>query len=135
MAQLQTFERTNIFKDFDISFSLNPITGDIGVKTDVNAINQSIRSLLNTNYYERPFQPDIGSNLRGFLFEISDPITVSNIRKSISETIANYEPRVTVNKIYIEDLTDSNAYHISLEYTIRGINTIGSFETILKRLR
>ena len=69
------------------------------------------------------------------MFEISDPITISNIRKSIFETIANYEPRVIVNKIYIEDLTEINAYHISLEYTIRGINTIGSFETILKRLR
>ena len=70
MATQQTFERKNLFKDFDISFSNNPITGDIGTKSDINAINQSVENLINTNYYERPFNPTFGCNIRGLLFEL-----------------------------------------------------------------
>ena len=57
MAQLQTYEKTKIYKDFDLSFSINPITGDLGTKSDVNAIQQSIKTLINTNFFERPFNP------------------------------------------------------------------------------
>ena len=135
MALQQSNERKNIFKDFDISFSFNPITGDVGSKTDVNAINQSIKSLVNTNFYERPFQPCVGCNIRGFLFELADPITIDNMRQVISETILNYEPRVNLRNVYIEDLSDQNAYHISIEYNIINTNVVATFETILKRLR
>lgn len=135
MAQQQTYERNNIFKDFDISFSYNPITGDVGSKTDENAINQSVKNLINTNFYERPFQPELGCNVRGMLFEIADPITMDNMRTVIAETLFNNEPRISVKNIYIEDLTDKNSYHINIEYVIRGVNKIGSYETVLKRLR
>jgi len=135
MAQQQTYERGNIYKDFDISFAFNPITGDVGSKSDVNAINQSIKNLINTNFYERPFQPLIGCNVRDFLFELADPITIDNMRNAIAETINNYEPRVSINNIYIEDLSDQNSYHISIEYTIINVNATATYETILKRLR
>mgnify|MGYP003136567029 CR=1 FL=1 len=134
MAQ-QTFERTNVYKDFDLSFTFNPLTGDIGSKTDVNAINQSVRNLINTNFYERPFKPEMGSNIRAILFEQADVITTLDLKQSITEVITNYEPRVTLKDVIIQDEPDKNAYNISIIYLINGQNNVAQFDTILKRLR
>tara|TARA_X000001316_G_C922465_1_gene37960 strand:- start:13320 stop:13724 length:405 start_codon:yes stop_codon:yes gene_type:complete len=134
MAQ-QTFDRTNVYKDFDLSFTFNPLTGDIGSKTDVNAINQSIRNLINTNFYERPFKPEMGSNIRAILFEQADVITTLDLKQSITEVITNYEPRVTLQDVIIQDEPDKNAYNISIIYLINGQNNVAQFDTILKRLR
>ena len=111
-----TFENKNIYKDFDLSFSRNPLTNDIGKKTDANAINQSMKMLLNTYYYERPFRPDVGSNLRRILFEPADVITIQDLRASIESLIINYEPRVSLIDIKIIDNAENNAYDISIEY-------------------
>lgn len=135
MATQQTFERKNLFKDFDISFSNNPITGDIGTKSDVNAINQSVENLINTNYYERPFNPTFGCNIRGLLFELADPITIEDLRSAIKETLENHEPRISIINLFIEDLQDKNAYHINLQYNIISQNIVNNFNTVLKRLR
>ena len=135
MATQQTFERKNLYKDFDISFSSNPITGDVGTKSDVNAINQSVKNLINTNYYERPFNPTFGCNIRGLLFELADPITIEDLKNAIVETLQNHEPRIQLINIFIEDMQDQNAYHISIQYRITSRNIVTEFETVLKRLR
>ena len=135
MALQQTYERTNIYKDFDISFSNNPITGDVGTKSDANAIQQSIRTLINTNYYERPFQPFLGCNIRGLLFELATPVIANDIKTLIKEVLTNYEPRVIVDEVKVSDLSDQNAYNISIIYRIKSKNTINTFETVMKRLR
>lgn len=135
MATQQTFERKNLFKDFDISFSNNPITGDIGTKSDINAINQSVENLINTNYYERPFNPTFGCNIRGLLFELADPITIEDLRSAIKETLENHEPRISIINLFIEDMQDKNAYHINLQYNIISQNIVNNFNTVLKRLR
>ena len=135
MATQQTFERKNLFKDFDISFSNNPITGDIGTKSDINAINQSVENLINTNYYERPFNPTFGCNIRGLLFELADPITIEDLRSAIKETLENHEPRISIINLFIEDMQDKNAYHINLQYNIINQNIVNNFNTVLKRLR
>lgn len=135
MATQQTFERKNLYKDFDISFSNNPITGDVGTKSDVNAINQSVKNLINTNYYERPFNPTFGCNIRGLLFELADPITIEDLKNAIVETLQNHEPRIQLINIFIEDMQDQNAYHISIQYEIVSRNIVTEFETVLKRLR
>lgn len=134
MAQ-QTFERTNVYKDFDLSFSFNPLTGDLGTKTDVNAINQSVKNLINTNFYERPFKPEMGSNIRAILFEPADVITTLDLKQSITEVITNYEPRVTLQDVIVQDQPDRNAYSISIVYRINGQNSVAQYDTVLKRLR
>ena len=135
MALQQTFEKKNQYKDFDISFSNNPITGDLGVKSDANAINQSLKTLVNTNYYERPFQPLLGCNIRALLFELADPITMNDLKTNISQVISNYEPRIAVQELRVDDLSDQNAYNVRIVYRILKSNTINTFDTILKRLR
>ena len=135
MALLQTYEKKNQFKDFDLSFSLNPITGDLGTKTDANAINQSLKNLVNTNFSERPFQPLLGCNIRALLFELADPITKNDLKINIQQVISNYEPRIAIQELRVDDLSDQNAYNIRIVYRILKSNTINTFDTILKRLR
>lgn len=131
----QTFENKNKYRDFDLSFSQNPLTNDIAKKTDANAITQSIRSLLNTAYYERPFRPRVGTNLRKILFEPVDYITMSDLKSSIQEVILNYEPRISVLDVLVTDLSEQNAYAIKIVYRIANIAEAKSVDITLKRLR
>ena len=131
----QTFQKKNIYKDFDISMSRHPLTNDVGVKTDVNAINQSIRNLLYTSYYERPFQPLVGSNLRTILFEPADTITKNDLKQAITSIIGNYEPRVTLENLIIVDLSDKNAYRVTIVYKININQEPIELNVVLKRLR
>lgn len=135
MAQLQTYERTKIYKDFDLSFSVNPITGDLGTKSDVNAIQQSIKTLINTNFFERPFQPTLGCNIRSILFEPISPVVANDLKTVINDVLVNYEPRIVVRDIEIRDNSDANSYFITIVYNIRSSKTVNTFETVLKRLR
>lgn len=135
MAQLQTYERTKIYKDFDLSFGVNPITGDLGTKSDANTIQQSIKTLINTNYFERPFQPTLGCNIRSILFEPVSPIVANDLKTVINDVLVNYEPRIVVRNIEIRDNSDANSYFITIIYNIRSSKTINTFETVLKRLR
>lgn len=135
MAQLQTYERTKIYKDFDLSFSVNPITGDLGTKSDVNAIQQSIKTLINTNFFERPFQPTLGCNIRSILFEPISPVVANDLKTVINDVLVNYEPRIVVRDIEIRDNSDANSYFITILYNIRSSKTVNTFETVLKRLR
>ena len=131
----QTFQKKNIYKDFDISLSRHPLTNDVGVKTDVNAINQSIRNLLYTSYYERPFQPLVGSNLRSILFEPADTITKNDLKQAITSIIGNYEPRVTLENLIIVDQSEKNAYKVTIVYKINISQEPIELNVVLKRLR
>ena len=131
----QTFQNNNIYRDFDLSFGQNPLTNDVSKKTDVNSINQALRTLLNTCYYERPFRPDVGSRLRNLLFEPADPVTVLDIKSGIEEVIINHEPRVNVRSIKVTDRSELNAYAITIEYSINMSKETQEFKVTLKRLR
>ena len=131
----QTFENKNRYRDFDLSFSQNPLTNDIGKKTDDNAIVQSLRNLLNTSYYERPFRPRVGSNIRKILFEPADFITIGELKAGIKDTINNYEPRVNIIEIDILDLSDRNAYSVTILYRLVNLTETKELKLTLKRLR
>lgn len=131
----QTFENKNRYKDFDLSFSRNPLTNDIAKKTDANSITQSVRSLLNTAYYERPFRPRVGTSIRKILFEPADYITMSDLKSGIEEVIINYEPRIKLIDIDITDLSEQNAYAIQIVYSLVNIAEVKTINVTLKRLR
>ena len=131
----QTFENKNIYKDFDLSFSQNPLTNDISKKTDANAITQSMRNLLNTSYYERPFRPNVGSNIRNILFEPADYITIQDLKAGIIETITNYEPRVSIIDVDVVDMEANNAYAVTVLYKLVNTTTAKELKITLKRLR
>ena len=110
------------FRDFNLKFSSNPFTGDIQVLKDVDAIKNSIISLLKTNIGERPFQPNLGSRMNSLLFEPVDYLTAAAIKTEIETTIKNFEPRALLKMVTVYEKPDNNAYEVSLEFFI-GNNT------------
>jgi len=113
---------SNIYSDIDLTFTRQPVTGDIALSYDDQAVIRSVRNLLLTNHYERPFQPVIGSNLDSFLFENIVSSQQAVIEKEIADTIRNFEPRVTINSIVVTADEINNAYDVTLSFFI-GNNT------------
>lgn len=112
---------TRTFSDLDLNFIANPVTGDISRKYDVNAIKQSIKNLVMTNHYERPFHPEIGSQINSLLFEPFTPLLQGMLEQAIINTINNYEPRVQLLGV-VANLNPDN-YTVYITITFRIVNT------------
>ena len=88
------------FTDIDVNMTLHPQTGDLVLKYDINAIKRSIRNLLTTNLFERPFKPSLGINLSAMLFELGTAETDTIVLElDIISLINNYERRANVQSI------------------------------------
>ena len=103
---------TTIYKDFDLSFTKNPNTKDIARRVDVQAVKQALKSLLLTDYYEKPFNPNYGSPIRGLLFEPLDQATGTSMATEIKRTIQNFEPRAVVEEVEVYPDVDLSLIHI-----------------------
>tara|TARA_B110000285_G_scaffold55733_1_gene63406 strand:- start:2462 stop:2782 length:321 start_codon:yes stop_codon:yes gene_type:complete len=102
---------------------------------DDAALRNSIKNLLLTNFYERPFNMGIGANMRALLFEPADSITRIAIRDNIARTISDHEPRVELIYIKVDDQADSNAYNIIVKFRIKEYDTEDKVEIVLRRIR
>jgi len=91
--------KQEIFSDLDLSFIAHPITGNVGRKTNRESVRQSVKSLILTDYFERPFKSDIGCSIRYFLFELFTPPVKQQMERAIKEVIKNYEPRADVFEV------------------------------------
>ena len=123
------------YSDFDLDFVAHPVTKDITKKLNENAIAQSIRNLLLTGHYERPFKPELGSNLRKFLFEPIDNITTSLIQDAIFQTLKNYEPRIEIQEITAAPNYDEDRYDITLSFFVRNTIEPITLTFFLERVR
>jgi hypothetical protein len=110
------------FKDISASFQINPLTNDLIVIKNTNAIARSIRNLIFTQKGERPFEPNLGSGVYGILFENVDKQSASVIRDEIIQVLENYEPRVDIIEVLVKPNYDSAAMDVTLQYEIVGIN-------------
>ena len=88
-----------IYKDIDLDFGRNVVSNDVNKLTDVEAVKRSVRKLINTNHFERPFHPEIGGNVRALLFENMTPLTALNLQRKIEEVLSNFEPRAKITQI------------------------------------
>jgi len=123
------------FKDLDLNFTRNPVTNDITKIEDVNAIKRSVKNLVQTNFYERPFHPEIGCGIRELLFENYTPIIGIFLKRKIGEVLTAYEPRISLSSIKLEDDPDRNRLVVSIYFYIQGVNDPVVVETFLQRLR
>lgn len=123
------------FSDLDLDFTAHPVSKDVAKKVNEYAIASSIRNLLDTNHYERPFKPEIGSNLKQFLFDPIDNITTSLIQDAIFETIKNYEPRVTVQEVVAIPNYDENRYDVSVSFFVKNTKEPIEISFFLERIR
>jgi phage baseplate assembly protein W len=113
---------TRNFSDLDLNFTAHPVTGDVSRRFDDNAIKTSLRNLILTNNYERPFHSEIGTPIRGMLFEPFSPMLASNIERAIFDTVTSFEPRVNLDNVEVTASPDENSITISLTY--RVLNTV-----------
>lgn len=132
---IESLKISRIYKDLDLSFTANPVTGDVSKKLDVNAVKQSLRILILTNFYERPFDPGKGVNLRGYLFEPMSKVVSSSISNSIKNIIESYEPRARVKSIQVVPNFDQNSYEVTVSFFVVGIDKPQILTANLKRLR
>jgi phage baseplate assembly protein W len=126
---------TTSFSDLDLMFSRNPNTNDVGRKLDVEAVKSSLRHLILTSTYERPFHPEIGGNIHALLFENDTPQTRRMLEQSIRTTVLNHEPRAQLSNVIVTPNPDSNEYTITIYFYVVSINEEQVFTTYLQRLR
>ena len=126
--------RTVDYLDIDLTFAKKP-AGDIYKKRDAAAVKQSIKNLLLTDYYEKPFQPFFGANLRAMLFELADEDTEEEVEENIRSAINKYEPRAEILTITVNVLPDQNDMRVSVYFKIISTQETVTFTTNLSRLR
>ena len=124
-----------IYKDLDLDFGRNVVTDDVNKLTDVEAVKRSVRNLINTNHYERPFHPEIGSNLRAMLFENISPQMTHAISKQIDLLLKNFEPRVRLVQVNVQPFIERNGYRASISFYVINTPERVEIETFLERLR
>ena len=110
------------FKDLSASFQTNPLSNDLIALKNESAIARSVRNLVLTIQGERPFQPVLGTGVNNLLFDNMDKLTASAIRSELRTTIENYEPRVEINEIIVEADFERNAFDVTLQYFIIGMD-------------
>jgi len=125
----------NLYADLDLTFNKSPVTGDVALRYDDQAVIRSVVNLLLTNFYERPFQPDLGSNMSSFLFEPMTPITATSMETEIRNVIENYEPRVTVQTLTVTPNESKNIYNVFMEVFIGNNAQTTPISLVLQRSR
>lgn len=123
------------YSDIDLTFNPHPVTKDLMLSTGQMAVVKALKNLILTNHYEKPFNPDYGSNIRKLLFELMTPFTAQAIAKEIEYTIKSYEPRVTIKYINVVANYDNDYYETSIEFYIENLVEPLTANFILSRLR
>ena len=126
---------SRIFSDLNLDFVQNPATKDIQKIEDVDAVKRSVRNLINTNYYERPFRPSLGFNLRAMLFELYSPQMSHAISKEIDLLIKNYEPRARLVNVKTNSDPERNGYEVSISFYVVNFPEQVQVQAFLERLR
>ena len=135
MARVETSEVGRIFKDLDLNFNIHPIRKDINKHTKEMAVITSVKNLVLTNHYEKPFRPNVGSSVRKLLFENIDPMIAAQLERAVEETINNFEPRVKVIVVRAVPSPDENKYNMTIEFFIVNNPSPITITFFLERIR
>tara|TARA_B100001057_G_C22801316_1_gene931618 strand:- start:259 stop:684 length:426 start_codon:yes stop_codon:yes gene_type:complete len=123
------------FSDIDLSFTRNLVTSDVVQVEDVISVKRAVKNLVQTGFYERPFQPELGCGIRELLFENFTPMTKIFLQKKIEEVLINFEPRVNLTSVNVDDDQDGNRLVVDINFYVVGIPGPQTVQTFLQRLR
>ena len=124
------------YSDLDLFFSAKSVSKDISKVTDIQAVKRSVRNLVLTNHYEKPFHPEIGSGVRDILFEPMTPITANILARKIQDVVENFEPRAKLIGVRAQPNLDRNEYEVTIEfYVINTPTELVDLTVMLERLR
>lgn len=124
------------YSDFMMDFNKNPVTGLLAKVTNGDAVAQSIKMLVLTRLHERLYQPTLGSKAHALLFDMVDTMTTHGLHSTITQCIKNHEPRAQVQDVQVLELTDQNAYRVTVLFNLINIHDqLFQVNMILKRVR
>lgn len=126
---------TTVFSDLDLAFIAHPVTGQLTRKKNREAVRQSVKSIVLTDFYERPFKSNIGCGIRKYLFELFTPYTKQQMQNAIREAIKNHEPRAQLIDVLVEDRPDIHSVTISVAFYIVNDPDPVVLDVILRRVR
>lgn len=126
---------TRTFSDIDMAFLANPVSKDISKKYNENSIKQSVKNLILTRNYERPFHSNIGSQISSLLFEPFTPMLSSLVKRTIENTINSHEPRVNLLDVSVLSTPDNNGLYVTIVFSIINTSTPISVDLFLERTR
>ena len=136
-SQTQNTSKRNSrrFRDIALDFSRNAVTNDVNVFEVVNAIIRAVKNLVQTNFYERPFRPELGCGVKELLFENFTPMTKIFLQRKIEEVLLNYEPRIDLQNVAVDDDQDNNRLVVDIYFYIVGVPGPQKVSTFLQRVR
>tara|TARA_B100001109_G_scaffold242221_1_gene226990 strand:+ start:246 stop:671 length:426 start_codon:yes stop_codon:yes gene_type:complete len=134
-SQSKSTRNSRKFRDLDLSFGRNIVTNDVNTVEDIVAIKRSVKNLVQTNFYERPFHPELGCGVKQLLFENFTPLTAIFMKRKIEEVLINYEPRINLTNVTIDDDQDRNRLVVDIYFRIIGIEGPQVVSTFLQRIR
>tara|TARA_R110000868_G_scaffold169496_1_gene404496 strand:- start:185 stop:577 length:393 start_codon:yes stop_codon:yes gene_type:complete len=126
---------SKIYSDIDFTFTKKPVVGDVALSYDAQAVIRSIRNILLTRHYEKPFNPDFGSNIDAILFEMVSPLSATSLEREIRTSIENYEPRARLSEVVVSPQPDNNSYGVSLSFYIENATLPTTVTLLLERNR
>jgi phage baseplate assembly protein W len=132
---MATTKQIKNFVDIDLSFKANPFTKDIYLKTDEDAVKTALKHLILTKNFERPFHPEIGTQVQSLMFENFSPAVKIALERTIQETIELFEPRVRLISVTVSETRMSNDLAINIVFTLRNTEAPITLTTLLSRVR
>tara|TARA_A100001201_G_scaffold138486_1_gene129436 strand:+ start:3509 stop:3904 length:396 start_codon:yes stop_codon:yes gene_type:complete len=123
------------FSDLNLTFNPHPVTGKLSVLENNEAVKRSVRNIVLTNHYERPYQPKFGGNIRSQLFESLDGFTSAEIRDDIATALANFEPRAEIYDIVVLPMSDENGFNVSITFRVINQTDPVTVNLFLERVR
>lgn len=124
-----------VYSDFSMNMLQNPLSGDLGIVANENAVRASLKNLVLTNRYERLLDPYIGTDLQSLLFETPDSGVTKLIQEYIKQTITNYEPRVNLIDVKCVAYPQQNGYTATIIYSLKTFNGVQTLNIPLNRVR
>ena len=134
-TQSKSTRNSRQFRDIDLDFNRNTVTNDVAVVEDVIAVKRSVKNLIQTNFYERPFHPELGCGIRELLFENFTPMTKIFLQRKIEEVLINHEPRIQLQNVAVDDDQDRNRLVVDIYFYIVGVPGPQTVSTFLQRVR
>ncbi len=132
---LQSEIEQEIYRDIPMSFNVHPVTGNMKLVANAESIKQSVKNIVLTNFYERPYQPELGGNVLAELFENMTPITEYNVARNIRQALENSEPRAVIEDINTTPVEDQNTLRVSIKFSVRNIPEPIEVDVLLERIR
>ena len=123
------------YSDINLNFTPHPISKDVTIVTDFEALKKSVKHLVFTSVYDRPFKPQLDCGLRQYLFEPLTPLTLTRIQNAIKLTIDQHEPRVELLDLTVRGSTDRNSVDITIFFRPVNVNKTTSVNFSLERTR